>query len=48
MPLQGVTAKGISKTNYLTSEMADSVTSIMYAENLGNIPPNTGLLVVHD
>jgi hypothetical protein len=48
MPLQGLTAKGINKTIYLTPEMGDSLTLIMYAENLGNIPPNTGLLVVHD
>ncbi len=48
MPLQGLTAKGISKTIYLTPEMGDSLVLIMYAENLGSIPPNTGLLVVHD
>lgn len=28
--------------------MGDSVVLIMYAENLGSIPPNTGLLVIHD
>ncbi len=28
--------------------MGDSLVLIMYAENLGSIPPNTGLLVVHD
>lgn len=48
MPMQGLTAKGISKTIYLTPEMGDSIELIMYAENLGSIPPNTGLLVVHD
>lgn len=48
MPLQGLTAKGNSKTIYLTPEMGDSIELIMYAENLGSIPPNTGLLVVHD
>jgi hypothetical protein len=48
MPMQGLTANGISKTIYLTPEMGDSITLIMYAENLGSIPPNTGLLVVHD
>ena len=26
----------------------DSLTLVMYAENLGSIPPNTGLLVVGD
>lgn len=48
MPMQGLTATGISKTIYLTPEMGDSIVLIMYAENLGNIPPNTGLLIVHD
>ena len=47
-PLQGLTANGNSKTIYLTPEMGDSLELIMYAENLGSIPPNTGLLVVHD
>lgn len=48
MARQGLMAKAINKTIYLTPEMGDSVTIIMYAENLGSIPPNTGLLVVHD
>jgi hypothetical protein len=48
MPMEGLSLKAISKTIYLTPEMGDSVTLIMYAENLGSIPPNTGLLVVHD
>ncbi len=47
-PLQRLTANGNSKTIYLTPEMGDSLELIMYAENLGSIPPNTGLLVVHD
>ena len=47
-PMQGLTANGISKTIYLTPQMGDSLELIMYAENLGSIPPNTGLLVVHD
>ncbi len=48
MPRQGLMARAINKTIYLTPEMGDSITLIMYAENLGSIPPNTGLLVVHD
>jgi hypothetical protein len=28
--------------------MGDSVSVIMYAENLGSIPPNTGLLVIRE
>lgn len=47
-PMQGLTANGKSKTIYLTPDMGDSIELIMYAENLGSIPPNTGLLVVHD
>ena len=41
-------ATAINKTIYLTPEMGDSIVLIMYAENLGSIPPNTGLLVIHD
>ncbi len=48
MPMQGLMSKAINKTIYLTPEMSDSIVLIMYAENLGSIPPNTGLLVVHD
>lgn len=31
-----------------TGNLQDSIELIMYAENLGSIPPNTGLLVVRD
>jgi hypothetical protein len=48
MPMQGLSTRAIRKTIYLTKEMPDSIQLIMYAENLGSIPPNTGLLVVHD
>jgi hypothetical protein len=48
MPSQGLMSRAINKTIYLTPEMGDSIVLIMYAENLGSIPPNTGLLVVHD
>lgn len=48
MPMQGLMSRAINKTIYLTPEMGDSIVLIMYAENLGSIPPNTGLLVVHD
>jgi hypothetical protein len=42
---QGLTAKAITKTIY-SSEIGDSSELIMYAENLGRIPPNTGLLII--
>lgn len=48
MPLVGLSTNAINKTIYLTPEMGDSIKLIMYAENLGSIPPNTGLLIVHD
>ncbi len=48
MPMQGLMARAINKTIYLTPDMGDSLVLIMYAENLGGIPPNTGLLVIHD
>ena len=43
----GLSTKANSKTIYITSDM-DSVKLVMYAENLGSIPPNTGLLIVND
>jgi len=43
----GLTTKANSKTIYITSSM-DSVKLVMYAESLGEIPPNTGLLIVND
>ena len=43
----GLTTKANSKTIYIASDM-DSVKLVMYAESLGQIPPNTGLMVVTD
>jgi hypothetical protein len=48
MPRIGLLEKAFNKTIYLTPEMGDSINIIMYAENLGSIAPNTGLLVVRD
>jgi hypothetical protein len=48
MPRVGLLEKAYNKTIYLTPDMGDSIRIIMYAENLGSIPPNTGLLVVRD
>jgi len=36
------------KTIYIPAGKEDSLTLVLYAENLGKYPPNTGLLVVHD
>jgi hypothetical protein len=43
--LTGVAAK---KTVYLSTINSDSIQLILVAENLGSLPPNTGLLVVQD
>lgn len=43
----GLTTKANSKTIYIASNM-DSVKLVMYAESLGEYPPNTGLMVVTD
>lgn len=45
---QMLTANALTKTIYLTSELGDSLQLIMYAENLGSIAPNTGLLIIQD
>jgi hypothetical protein len=44
---QGLKAAAIRKTIYL-SPGSNEVSLVLYAENLGKYPPNTGLLVVHD
>jgi len=38
----------ITEMVYFTPEMGDSLQMIMFAENLGSIAPNTGLLIVQD
>jgi hypothetical protein len=43
----GLTAKGMAMS-ISTSNLRDSSELVMYAENLGRIPPNTGLLIVQD
>jgi hypothetical protein len=45
---EGLTTRPITRTIYITPDLGDSVQLIMYAENLGLIPPNTGLLIVED
>jgi hypothetical protein len=45
---KGLTANAIRTTIPITPEMGDSLQLVMYAENLGSIPPNTGLLIVQD
>ncbi len=38
----------IRSTVFFPSTLVDSLELIMYAENLGTIPPNTGLLIIQD
>lgn len=45
---QGLSTKANSKTIYTDKAMPDSLSMVMYAENLGSIPPNTGLMVIMD
>jgi hypothetical protein len=45
---QGLSANAIKKTIYFTPDLGDSLQVIMYAENLGKIPPNTGVLILQD
>lgn len=44
---QGLSTKATTKTIKI-SPQTDSIKLVMYAENLGEIPPNTGLMVVMD
>jgi len=48
MPKQGLKASAIKKTVYITPAIQDSFTLVLYAENLGLYPPNTGLIIVRD
>ncbi|MEO7983537.1 MAG: hypothetical protein ABI688_05605, partial [Bacteroidota bacterium] len=47
MAKQGLKASAIKKTIYIKQGEED-FTLVLFAENLGKYPPNTGLLVVHD
>lgn len=44
---QGLTDKAIRKT-IAASEIGDSAKLVLFAENLGRIPPNSGLLILQD
>lgn len=44
---QGLSTRAVKKTIYLPKDY-DSLQIVMYAETLGSIPPNTGLLVIRD
>jgi len=48
MANQGLKSTAIKKTIYVPAGVSDSLEIILYAENLGAYPPNTGLLIVYD
>lgn len=45
---KGLTASPISHTIYITPDLGNELQLTMYAENLGSLPPNTGLLIIQD
>ena len=47
MPKVGLSTNAVRKTIY-TKDITGSIQIVMYAENLGSLPPNTGLLIVYD
>ncbi|MBS1935127.1 MAG: hypothetical protein JST96_14085 [Bacteroidetes bacterium] len=48
IPKQGLSEKAYRKVIKTPAALGDSLLLVMYAENLGSIPPNTGLLIVED
>lgn len=48
MAKQGLKASAIKKTIYIKPGQEEDFTLVLFADNLGKYPPNTGLLVVHD
>ncbi len=47
MPRVGLSTNAVKKTIY-TQGIGDSIKIVMYAETLGTLPPNSGLLIVND
>ncbi|MGC4101048.1 hypothetical protein [Ferruginibacter sp.] len=47
MPKVGLSTNAVKKT-IDTRDIGDSIQLVMYAESLGTLPPNTGLLIVYD
>jgi len=43
---QRLSTAAFTKTIYITPELGDTIQLVMYAENLGSLPPNTGLLLL--
>ena len=45
---QGLKSSAFKKTFYITPGAGDSLLVVLFADNLGKYPPNTGLLIVKD
>lgn len=48
IPKQGLTEQAYRKVIKIPPSMGDSLQLVIYAENLGSIPPNSGLLIIED
>jgi len=48
IPKQGLTEQAYRKVIKIPPGMGDSLKLVIYAENLGSIPPNSGLLIIED
>jgi hypothetical protein len=48
IPKQGLTEQGYRKVIKIPPGSGDSLQLVIYAENLGSIPPNSGLLIIED
>ena len=45
---KGLSGNAIKATIHISPAQGDSLQLVMYAENLGSIPPNTGVLIIQD
>lgn len=43
-----LTEKAVRKTIYITPGTGDSLKVVLFAENLGTIPPNSGMAIIYD
>ncbi|HXB05615.1 MAG TPA: hypothetical protein VNW04_00825 [Puia sp.] len=48
IPKQGLTEQAYRKVIKIPPGLGDSLQLVIYAENLGTIPPNSGLLIIED
>lgn len=48
IPKQGLSEQAFRKVIKIPPGLGDSLQLVLYAENLGSIPPNSGLLIIED